>query len=376
MSISRITSLTLQAFRNYAYCEITCDAPLVILSGENGTGKTNLLEAISLLSPGRGFRNSPATEQLRHGDTASQWIIRTEHKDRQNSRQIATASNPEQPTGRRVIHLDGDPLPRQQDLLEYLLILWFLPSMSHLFQEGMSARRKYMDRIVYGFDAHHASRIHAYDHYMRERRQLLRFPTPDIGWLHGLETKMAEYAVAIASARLDMVARINQAFEHIDPVFPHARLSVTGHAETALQNSCTALEAEEQLLAALETSRPEDAQNGRCAAGAHKTGFEVTFLPHGRAAEHCSTGEQKALLLSLLLAQIHAHTQWSTRPPIVLLDEMVAHLDTGRRSALFTVLQESGVQVFATGTDAADFDAARTLDARFLHVENGQVCAV
>lgn len=370
LSSTHITSLSLQYFRNYQSLELICDVPFVILTGENGAGKTNILEALSLLSPGRGFRNVPSKEQLMAGDEAAQWVMRAQCRVGGQEHMIASASSAT-PREKRQVKIDGVD-GTQQRLADLLEVLWFLPTMSHLFSESNSVQRKYFDRIVYGFDREHASRIYSYEHYMRERNKLLSFASPDPSWLASIEQKMAEGSVAIAYARRDMVERLNQALQQVEASFPRAQLTVSGDAETALA-SVQALDAEQYICEALLESRHQDAQAKRASIGAHKSCFHVRYVDKDRLAAHCSTGEQKALLLSLLLAQIHAQAEWSHRRPIVLLDEMVAHLDAQRREALFQVLQDAQVQCFATGTDAADFDAVPKDDALFYAVENGHI---
>jgi DNA replication and repair protein RecF len=356
-SFTHITHLSLTNFRNHSTYDVATDAPFVILTGVNGAGKTNVLEAVSLLTTGKGFRNASATEQRHHQFPEMPWAIRATIREGTQESLIATGSTPTKNsvTEKRVIKVNGQPLTRHSALLEILNILWFLPTMSHLFQEGATAKRKYLDRIVYGFDKDHASRIHAWEHYVRERRKLLSTPLTENAWISTIEKKMSQIAVAIAYARVDTVVRMNQALTHIIPVFPHAHMAVSGDAESLLQRDIPALEVEALLSDMLQTARYTDRMSGRCSVGAHKTRLDVTFVATMMPAEHCSTGEQKALLLSLLLAQIDVHQQWFCRTPVILLDEITAHLDSERRNALFHALHAAKAQVWATGTDAADF---------------------
>jgi DNA replication and repair protein RecF len=367
----RITRLFLHHFRNHRACDIVTDAPLIILAGANGAGKTNILEAVSLLSPGRGFRSAlPSQQRQRDGET--EWVVRAEVTSSNTAVTIATGSTA---TEKRLIKINGEVAPRQQDLLEILDVLWFLPTMSHLFQESGSAQRNYLDRMVYGFDREHASRLHAYAHYVRERRKLLSAPSPQTAWLESIERSIAEYSVAIAYARNDTIARLTQAMGQVDAVFPHATLNAKGTAEDVLQYGMAALEVEAHVAELLAAARPQDRQRGRCSVGAHKTQLHVTFAQNAMPAAHCSTGEQKALLLSLLLAQMVAQHQWNGRLPIILLDEIVAHLDAQRRDALFSVLRDAGAQTWVTGTDVADFSATSSSKHALFLVENGQVAA-
>jgi DNA replication and repair protein RecF len=259
--------------------------------------------------------------------------------------------------------------------LELIDILWFLPTMSHLFQESGSAQRKYLDRMVYGFDREHASRIHAYEHYVRERRKLLSLPHTQPAWLESVERSIAEYSVAIAYARTDTITRLTQAMHYLDMLFPHAALNIKGTAEDLLQYGTAALEVEAQLCDQLAQARIYDRQRGRCSVGAHTSQFKVCFAQNAMPAAQCSTGEQKALLLSLLLAQIYAQHQWNGRMPIILLDEIVAHLDAHRRDVLFSVLRNAEAQTWVTGTDIADFSATLPHAHALFVVENGIVHA-
>jgi DNA replication and repair protein RecF len=298
--------------------------------------------------------------------------VRAELHSNSASITIATGSTA---TEKRLIKINGEVATRQQDLLEIVDVLWFLPAMSHLFLESDSAQRKYLDRMVYGFDREHASRLHAYEHYVRERRKLLILPSPQATWLESVERSMAEYSVAIAYARTDTIARLTQAMQQVDSLFPHALLQAKGTAEDLLQQGMAALQVEAHLTDLLAQSRMQDKQRGRCSIGAHKTQLHVTFAPTYMPAAHCSTGEQKALLLSLLLAQMHAQHQWHGRLPIILLDEIVAHLDAQRRDTLFSVLHDAGAQTWVTGTDVADFSATSSYKRALFVLENGDVYA-
>ncbi len=296
------------------------------------------------------------------------WSLRAEVKDAVTTHHITTGISP-QAEKRRVL-IDEAPAS-QQELSDVLDVLWFLPTTSHLFLESGSTQRKYFDRMVYGFDREHAKRIYSYEHYMRERNKLLSMQG-DALWVSSLEQKMAEYSVAIASARLDMVAHINEASAQVSDAFPQAQLQLEGDAETLLQER-TALQAEAAIREMLALSRTHDAHAKRASHGAHKSQFTVIYAEKNMTAPHCSTGEQKALLIALLLAQIHAQTRWNQRAPILLLDEMVAHLDEQRRAILFDVLHDANIQCFATGTDSAAFHALSRYDTKHYVIENGAI---
>lgn len=373
MASTSITHLALHQFRNHSALELHTDAPFVIITGENGVGKTNILEAVSLFSPGRGFRNAAPSIQRSYDADNTPWAIRATLRNGETEERIATASAPPPLMEKRIIKINGEIISRQQELLGVAQILWFLPTMSHLFSESSSIQRRFFDRMVYGFEREHSTRLNAYEHYMRERRRLLAQHSTPAAWLSSIERSMAEYSVAIGYSRLQMTTRLNQTCDAMDPVFPRAQVRVLGDAETLLRRGMPALEVEALLCDRLEALRSGDKARGRCGAGAHKSCFEVAFMPDDRPAATCSTGEQKALLLSLLLAQIYAQIAWNGRAPIVLLDEVVAHLDANRRDALFAVLRKTGAQCWTTGTDVADFSAIAPHEAQYVKLEAKQL---
>lgn len=367
MSHTRIRSCHVHDFRNYQELHCDCDASFIVFTGSNGAGKTNILEALSLLSQGKGFRSARPEEQLRIGAQHG-WSVQAEIATPITTHYISTGVT----TGaqkRRV--LINDAPASQHDMSDIVDILWFLPTTSHLFSENSTAQRKYFDRMVCGFDREHAKRIYSYEHYMRERNKLLMMRA-DALWMASLEQKMAEYSVAIASARLDMVAHINESSALVSDAFPHARLELIGDAETLLQHH-TALHTESAIRDMLEHARVRDAQTKRASHGAHKSRFSVYYTAKNMVAHQCSTGEQKALLMTLLLAQIYAQTRWNQRAPVLLLDEMVAHLDEHRRAVLFEVLSDAQIQCFATGTDRASFHALNAYDTKHYIIQDGRI---
>jgi DNA replication and repair protein RecF len=348
-----LTKLHLQNFRSHANLSIDCDAQAIIITGNNGAGKTNILEAISMLAVGKGIRGANVQEQLRieGGDF---WRIVANLRLNQGECQI-TSFYDRLNAAKRVIKIEENILPRQADILQYLSILWLLPTQAHLFHGAMSDRRKYFDRIVYSFDASHSTRINSYEHYVRERGRLLKSGYYDAAWVSSVEAKIAQYAIEVVRIRLRIAEILNETIQSLDDIFPKAELRFNGEVEAILchENPIIALQ---ELLC---QRRNDDMRMGRCSVGAHKSQLQVLWLNNGRDAELCSTGEQKALLLSILMAQIKSlqMQRTATSPPIILLlDEMVAHLDYERRSALFALIQASEIQLFATGTDEAAFD--------------------
>lgn len=363
----RITQIRLQQFRNHEALMLDTDAPAVIITGVNGIGKTNILEALSLCTVGRGLRHAALNEIHRHpqdGTSHKQWGVHVTMRNHDETHALLMTH--QQGAARRTISFDDVALSSMAHPSLHHAIMWLTPTMSHMFQEGMTVRRKFFDRLAYGFDAKHATHVHAYDHYMRERTKLLMMDRSDAAWLDVLEQKMAEYAVLIARTRMHMARSMEEGMREVRQPFPHATLQIIGVAEQALSLYASDDEVIAHVRQQWQQTRTQDRHAGRCSIGAHKTRFEVMFVPTGRAAEQCSTGEQKALLLAFMCAHLYAHRAHGARHPILLLDEMVAHLDQGRRDALAQVLEHTQVQLFATGTDASDFSALLPSGARMI----------
>ena len=325
----------------------------MIITGANGIGKTNILEAISLFSPGKGLRGAKLS-QLKQQHSDEGWAVSLTL----DNTQLGTGQHPNGGE-KRLLRCNGENLSSQAELTEHLCVLWQTPQMDGLFTHGASEQRRFFDRLVYSFDAEHASRVARYEYYMRERNKLLSFVSYDPQWLATIEQKMAEASVAIAAARMDTLHHLQSAMTHLHPAFPQAEIRLEGFAENALAEEISALEIEEKLSAQLAAYRREDALAGRSRFGAHKMELHAQHNEKQMLAAFCSTGEQKALMLSLLLAQTYALHQRQGRLPILLLDEVVAHLDLTRRHALFAALTEIGVQAWLTGTDIVLFEGLR-----------------
>ncbi len=367
-----LTTLSLTNFRNYSRAELEFSGSLVVLIGPNGAGKTNILEAISLFSPGRGLRRASLGE-MRKAESVAAWSLSILlGRDGAPTRIGTGLEISEGGIERRVLRIDGQNERAQARLLEYLNVLWLTPAMGQMFSEGTTVRRRFLDRLVYGFDPEHAGRIAAYEHHARERGRVLSMYAPDVAWISTLEQKMAEYSVAIAAARRAALDHLALSLAETRGSFPAARMVLKGLAEEALEAGQGALAIEEEIAVRLASSRARDAATGRASYGAHKAKLEVWLMEKRAEAAQCSTGEQKALLLSILLAQARASIQWRGFAPILLLDEVVAHLDSSRRAELFAELHGLGVQAFLTGTDAADFSAAED-GAQMVWVEEGNI---
>jgi len=361
LSVSR---LRLTGFRCYESAHLDLDARSVVLTGPNGAGKTNLLEAVSLLAPGRGLRGARLEEMDRHdgadGNGAPApadgegWAIAASVNTGAGTVDIGTGHRPDA-ANRRIVRIDGKPSRSQTSLAEHVSAVWLTPQMDRLFTDGASGRRRFLDRLVFGFDAAHAGRVSGYEHTMRQRAKLLRNGTADTVWLDTLESDMAERGVAIAAARRELAARLaNICATPIGP-FPGAALAVSGSVESWLDDG-PALAAEDNLKRALRESRSQDAVAGGAAVGPHRSDLEVRHLAHGMPAALCSTGEQKALLIAIVLANARLQTAEQGRVPLLLLDEVAAHLDAGRRETLFEEIAGLGAQAWYTGTDRAVFE--------------------
>jgi DNA replication and repair protein RecF len=371
-----VTRLALTDFRNYRTARLELAAGPVVLTGANGAGKTNLLEAVSVLSPGRGLRNARLADLDRRpandDDAPGGWAVAATVETQRGPVRIGTGRDPAGGE-RRVVRIDGENARSQAALGEVIGVTWLTPQMDRLFVEGPSARRRFLDRLVLGLDPAHAARVSSYEHAMRERSRLMRpmdrgGPSDPV-WLDALDETMAAQGVAVAAARREAVERLDEACAAAEGPFPRARLSLQGTIETWL-DELPALAAEDRFRAALKDNRAADAASGGALVGPHRSDLAVTHAERGIAAEGMSTGEQKALLISIVLA--HAKLQRQTRgePPLLLLDEVAAHLDAARRDALFTTLLDLESQVWLTGTDAAIFAPLRDA-ARFLSVTDG-----
>lgn len=355
-----LASLQLHQFRNYAQMRVEVAPSCVVLTGANGAGKTNILEAISLLTPGRGLRNA-TMQEVANGGRGGAWAVSALVRSGDDEVQLGTgvqADAQAEGAEKRIIKIDGEVKKNQHVLTMYFSCVWVTPAMGTMFSEGAGVRRRFLDRLVYSFDADHAQRVHAYEHTMRQRNKLLQEPSADKTWLDVLERKMAGYSTAIGAARLATVQYLHHAMEEASGVFPHAAMRVVGDAETLLQQGESALQVENALAAALGAARRGDARSGRSGHGAHKTELQVVFSEKNCEAALCSTGEQKALLMAMVMAHARARATWHGAAPVLLLDEVVAHLDAARRKALFDELHYLGAQAWMTGTDAADFSAA------------------
>ena len=370
-----VRRLTLTDFRCYEAQQLEIDHRPVVLTGPNGAGKTNLLEALSLLVPGRGLRRAKLTDLSRRlptdagvteagpeGAAVRSWAVAARIDNGADLVDVGTGLSPEtSPAGaaRRAVRIDGEPARGQVALGENLTALWLTPDMQRLFVEGTSGRRRFLDRLVFSYDPAHAGRLQGYERAMRDRSRVLGDAlkagrSPDPAWLTALEATMVEKGMAIAAGRADLVRRLNPACAMGVGPFPAAGVMVSGVVDAWLTGR-SALEAEDEFARALTQSRSKDCHIRSASVGVHHSDFEVTHLPKSVPASQCSTGEQKALLISIILANARLQTLDAGAVPLLLLDEIAAHLDEPRRAALFEEIVAMGAQAWMTGTDPALF---------------------
>lgn len=359
-----VTRLALADFRNYRSLRLEPDVPIVALTGPNGSGKTNLLEALSLLAPGRGLRRARSGEITRHGAGADAgWAVSaTLSTPFGGSVDIGTGAGEGE---RRVVRIDGAARRGQSALGPYVSALWITPRMDRLFADGAAERRRFLDRLVQTVDPAHSGRVAAYGNAMRQRLSILRDGRGDPAWLRALEAVMAGKGVAMAASRRDFVERLRVAMDRMEGPFPKAVLALAGDVDHWLAEG-PALAAEERLASELVESRTRDAETGRSHVGPHRSDLEVADTARAMPASACSTGERKALLISVVLAS----ARLPTVPPLLLLDEVAAHLDAGRRAALYDGIGRAGGQAWLTGTDSSIF-APLAGRARHFRVEAG-----
>lgn len=387
--MSYLCNLQLQSFRCYQQVRLEGLAPgIIVLSGANGAGKTNILEAITLLTPGRGLRSAKARyiqkndqgDQVENNDplvdVETPWAVSSSVQRGEQAIQLGTGWDPVK--DKRLVRIQGESAKSQNALAEYLSCVWLTPQMDRLFLDGPSERRRFFDRLVYAFDRSHAGRITRYENAMRQRSKLLQDPyaKPETSWLAGLESQMAETGVAIAAARIECLQRLRSTFvtnmRH-EGGFPTSEIFISGTVEELLQQE-TALKVEELMQYQLQQSREKDSETGGAASGPHKTDWKVIYKAKNQPAEYCSTGEQKALLIGIILSHAQLMALETQLPPVLLLDEVVAHLDKDRRALLFNLLQDLGGQVWMTGTDRSLFSGVEQA-AQFFAVDEGRISA-
>ena len=372
---SYIEQLVLTNFRNYAQLSLSLHSRPVVLTGANGAGKTNILEAISLLSPGRGLRRAKLKEiekfHTTDGLSSQSWGIWSQFIDTQGQQHSIGTGISRQAEGqeKRVVRFNGNNVDHSY-LLDYLSILWITPELDRIFVESKHNRRRFLDRLIINFDPEHRSRIQQYEKIMRQRAFLMRSQKNDESWLSIIEQQMVELGTAIAATRLHFIEQLNKICTDNTP-FPQAKVFFLGKIEEALHNK-KALDVEEYYAAELKSNRALDAQSGITHFGPHRSDWGVEFFAKRLSASHCSTGEQKLLLLSVVLAAVRLIVQQKEHLPILLLDEVTAHLDDTYRQALFEMVSYLGLQAWFTGTDRNYFKGLKST-AQFYKINNGHV---
>lgn len=334
-----LTRLTLSHFRSHRRTIVEAGARPIAIHGPNGAGKTNLLEAVSLLSPGRGLRRAASDEFMRRHEAIG-WKIAAEVSIAGQVRELETWAEPGQS---RQVRIDGKAAP-QIALARVMRVLWLVPSMDRLWIEGSEGRRRFFDRITLSFDPDHAEASLAYERAMRERNRLLKDDVRDPHWYTALERQMAEAGARIRASRAEALRRIAEAQQAAETAFPAADLTLTEPDDAP------------DLAAALADGRAADFRAGRTLVGPHRADITAIYRAKATQAQQCSTGEQKALLISLILANARALRAETGAAPILLLDEVAAHLDPDRRAALFDELCALEAQAWLTGTEPALFE--------------------
>lgn len=350
-----ISHLRLTDFRNYAALDIELSGAPVVLFGENGAGKTNLLEAISMLSPGRGLRRAriEALSRQHEGGSAPAWGVNARLLSSDDTLKLSIGQLPETP-GRRVVRIE-DKSVSGSELARHVTLFWLTPDQDPLFRGPASDRRKFLDRFTLMHAPDHGSHVSAYEKLRAQRNRLLSDGIDDVLWYEALEADLADFGTRIAYARAETVQKLTEKIEtQPESVFPKAVVFLEGEAEEQIQSGLDPDAVRITMRAMWAETRRSDMRAGRTLRGIHRSDLKVTHASKNMPAQNCSTGEQKALLIGLMLAQAQAQAEKS---PFLLLDEVAAHLDEARRAALIEELIALGTQVFMTGTDLSLFKA-------------------
>lgn len=374
-----ISQLRLERFRNYPQCQLDIGDGPVVLCGPNGAGKTNLMEAISLLAPGRGLRSAPKTaffyqsEQNRidksdnqPGDDQPAWSVFAQIASSDGLRHIGTASHPENPEASRIVRID-DKSASQSQLGEICAVSWLTPQMDGLFLGAASQRRRFLDRLSMSFDQAHAGRVSRFEKAWRQRNKLLSEPPYDAAWLSGLEQILAETGVAILATRIQLLSDLCMVSEQMDSPFPRISGHLDGVLARMLSSGKPAIDIEDVII---ETAKQNRQAGLHGMPGPHESDMHLEFS--GQHVCHASTGEQKALLISMVLAHAQLQHNRLSLAPILLLDDVAAHLDEDRRSALFGLCAGLDSQIWYSGADKTAFSALGN-NAQFIAVEQGSL---
>ncbi|MBT7731129.1 MAG: DNA replication/repair protein RecF [Rhodospirillaceae bacterium] len=382
-----IRKLSLSEFRNYKRLKLELSREPIVLTGENGAGKTNLIEAVSFLAPGRGIRKARLSEidmvlEKKQEQVSgvierglASWAVSVDLESKNDRLVIGTGRDEKAAvvgSDKRIVRINGHQVKSHSILSNYLSISWLTPQMDRLFLDGPSQRRRFLDRLVFAFDPKHSSRVNSYTHALRERNSLIRSGSTDDAWYLALETKIAEMGVAVVAARRELVFRLIPSARRSFGPFPGAVLKISGDLECWL-NTSSALEVEDRYKKALRLARKSRRREPLLIPGPHRSDLVVFHSINNMPANQCSTGEQKALLIAIMVSHANLRKIEFGEAPVMLLDEITAHLDSQRRDALFNVLGSLGSQIWMTGTDVSLFKSLEPR-AQFFRISDGAIC--
>ena len=363
----RLLKLTLTLFRNYRHLTWQPENALTVLTGENGSGKTNLLESLSLFAPGRGLRRA-SLSQLGHHETSG-WGVAARFQLNDEIIDLGTAVSETGRGQRRNFLLNGKPFPKKEGVEDLLSVIWITPQMDRLFSENASGRRRFFDRLVMTVLPGHARELAAYERAMTQRNKLLLTRPTETSWLSGLESTMARHGVAISAARNEIAYYLSSFAQTHKSAFPASHVTFDCDLSEQIQKK-PALTVEDWFKEKLNLSRSEDRQRGRTSIGPHRSDFMLSDWKTGLPAHTASTGQQKAMLLGLTLAQTALVREYRKASPLLLLDEPLVHLDRYKREALLEYLPSLQTTILLTGTDSAPFEKISDM-ARFITLKNG-----
>ena len=372
-----IRRLTLTNFRSYHAAQIEADCGPIVLTGPNGSGKTNLIEAISFLTPGRGLRRA-TLEDVAFSEGDGSWAVSADVEGALGLAALGTGIDPparDDAVPSRKCRIDREAVPSAAAFADHLRVIWLVPAMDGLFNGPASERRRFLDRLVLAIDAEHAGRVASLERALRSRNRLLDDARPDVHWLDAVEHETAELAVAVTASRVETVVRLQAtlATRMSQSAFPAANIRLDGWMEELVLLR-PAVEIEDRYRAVLRDNRARDAAAGRTLEGPHLTDLAVNHAGSDVAAADASTGEQKALLIGLVLAHAGLLAEIAGYVPVLLLDEVTAHLDPSRRHALYSELARLGAQSWMTGADANAF-AGLSGGTQVFEVTPGQIRA-
>lgn len=365
---SQVLSLSLRNFRNYKSLDFEPQSDFTIILGPNGVGKTNILEAISMLAPGKGLRGSKISDMESFECKGYGWSISADIKSEHGISRINTMADRE--CSKRSIEID-DKATSQAELSRMLGVSWLVPQMGHIFIDSSSARRKFLDRMVSNFDPGHVKHLYSYEYHMKERANLLKSDSYDETWMKVIERKMSESAVIVATARVQFAEMVMETLNSMKYKLPKFSMKISGIIEENVYNM-PAVQIEDDFCRILKEKRPLDALSKRTNAGIHRSDMLIYKGDCGTSADMCSTGEQKFLLISVFLTDIVAQIRHRKKMPVILLDDASAHLDSKSQAVFFEIVRDIGAQTWVTSTFIENFDFLRG-NAEFYKIENNKI---